>query len=309
MRRSPLRFALRRRPRRIPYGRQVLRGAAHLGITLTLTCVMAACNRSQPPGGPAPANQNAAGNAAAALTLIPAASADWPAEFAGSQLQSAENGLAAALRLVELGSAAALCRPEPITDATVRLLRLLRLTDEWYAIGFADAANSRRLRAPVLVSVGGQARQVADGAEEEASTLHISADADVFPHLVLLPHRVVILGPEPQTAIELKRGSGLRFSLADEDGVAYVALRRTTAAKGLEVARYTWDPYELQFTGPARDKITENSEAGGEVDVFELDLKLSERLVPRGGLIPKVEPLPNNPPESQPAFEPEGLPT
>jgi len=87
--------------------------------------------------------------------------------------------------------------------------------------------------------------------------------------------------------------------LRSESGYPYVALlwRGSSAAEDeegkagsaepVEVARYTWDPWELAFTGPLSDKLPDPP--GG---LFELELEQSEALIPVGGVIPEPPPIP-----------------
>lgn len=231
---------------------------------------------------------------------------EWGAAFAGAQLEDPRYALLAALRIVELTEPEALCAVPHADSTQMRETRLLPLNDGWYAFGLACPADARCIHAPVLVCADGVARPISSGAEEECSTLHVSDDADVFPHLVILPHRVVLLaGAEPQTAIELLTRHGLRFMLTRRNGVPYVALRSTASPR--EVAAYVWDPYELQFTGPAKDTIPDTL-----LDrFFELDLKESRRLIPRGGQIsqPEIQQPPPAQSQPRPPRELEGLPT
>ena len=196
-------------------------------------------------------------------------------------------GLSAAVRLVRLADVAALCVPAELTDAHVARLRLVELAPQRWALGLADAKDEHRLRAPALISADGDVTLVGDGVEEELALLYLSRDADVFPHLVILPHRVSLVGDELVTAIVLATCENVRFDLGNERGFSYVALLLTGWAKVVEVARYRWDPYELTFMGPAIDKLPDPP--GGK---FELDLEASRRLEPVGGEIPAPSPAP-----------------
>jgi hypothetical protein len=52
------------------------------------------------------------------------------------------------------------------------------------------------------------------------------------------------------------------------------------------VARYTWDPYELTFMGPAADKLPDPPGSR-----FEIDLARSPVLIPVGGEIGEPDPI------------------
>jgi hypothetical protein len=194
-------------------------------------------------------------------------------------------GVSAAVRLMRLADLQTLCVPENLSAAQAKRLRLLPLPPQGWALGLLDDHDETRLRAPVIITADGQPQLAADGMDEELAVLHVSRDADIFPHLVILPDRVLPIGEEILTAIVLSTPRDVRFDLGREHGFHYVALVLTSGAPDTEVARYRWDPYELTFMGPASDKLPDPP--GGK---FQIDLPASRRLEPVGGEIPQPEP-------------------
>ena len=227
--------------------------------------------------------------------LIAPESLRWSRDEARAKLGDDKLGLSAALRLVRLAGVAALCVPEALTDNHVRRLRLVVLDSQHWALGLADKKDSQALRAAVLISADGDVQPLAEGVEEELLVLHVSKDADVFPHLATLPDRVLLIGEEIVPAIVLTADQKVRFELHSERGFGYVALVLAEGSPKAELARYRWDPYELTFLGPASDKLPDPP--GGK---FQIDLKASRRLVPVGGEIPPTQPNKPGPKSPQP---------
>lgn len=238
--------------------------------------------KDQPTSRPAPVGKPA-------VTLIVPESVKWSREEACAKLADDKLGLSAAIRLVRLAEAAPLCVPAELTDEHVRQLRAVRLSEQRWALGLADKASDRRLRAAIFISADGEVTLPAEGTEEELLVLHISKDADVFPHLLVLPDRVLVIGEPIVTALELEPEQTVRFELREYKGYPYVALVFTRGSEAVEAARYKWDTDELVFAGPAQDKLPDPP--GGKLRV---DLKASRRFVPVGGEIP--EPKLNPPP-------------
>ena len=234
---------------------------------------------------PAPATQPA-------LTLIAPQSLEWSTEEAAAMLEDEQLGISAAVRLVRLAEVLPLCVPEELSDGLVRRLRLKRLTEERWALGLTDRKDERRLQTPLLISVEGDVALLAEGTEEEVLVLHVAEDADVFPHLVMFPDRVLLVEDEIQTAIVLEPEQKVRFDLRKQDGYSYVALLLLQGRAPAEVAMFTWDPYELVFLGPAIDKLPDPP--GGK---FHVDLAASTRMEPQGGEIPEPDPIQQEPPE------------
>jgi hypothetical protein len=225
------------------------------------------------------------------------AAADWSREEAAGRLDAAQDGVRAAVRLVHLADCVPLCAPDELTAVQMRGLRLVRLREDLWALGLADRREPRNVRAPVLISATGEVTPLAEGVEEELLVLHVSRDADVFPHVAVFPQRVLLIGEQPVPALVLEAGQRVRFALRTERRFSYLALLAPTDAGETEVARYRWDPYEVTFTGPASDKLPDPP--GGR---FRIDLKASERLEPIGGELPEPE---ENKPRPRP---PEELP-
>lgn len=258
--------------------------AAWLGL-----CYAGCNSEDQPASQPAEAPPAAASD----LTLIAPQALKWSREEACAKLGDEQLGIGAAVRLVRLAKATPLCVPEELTDATVRRLRLVRLNEQRSALGLADREDERRLRAPVLIDADGGVALPAEGTEEEVIVLHVSKDPEVFPHLLMLPNRVLLVEKEIATAIVLKPEQTVRFELRRQKGYPYIGLVLARAGELVEVARYLWDPYELAFIGPAADKLPDPP--GGK---FRVDLQASVRLVPQGGEIPEPDPIePDEPDE------------
>jgi hypothetical protein len=231
-----------------------------------------------------------------ALTLLKPDRNTWTTAEAATHLSDDALALSAAIRLVDLAEQDPACVPKPITDAIAERLRLVRLNDTWWALGFA-AADERTLHSPVLIAAEGAVERVATGGAEEWARLHIADDPDIFPHVVTLPTRVLIIEDEVQTAIALEPEQSVWFDLRRQDGFPYIALILTRPGKPEEVARYVWDPYELSFFGPQVDRLP--TPPGGK---FHIALDASQRLEPRGGELP--EPIPIEPPTTQPEATP-----
>ncbi len=265
-----------------PQGSSVLR---FLLILTFLGCAVAGGCRREPP----PASQPAA---SAALTLLTPEWSTWSREAAVARLAEQGTALSAAARLVRLSGQPALCLPEELTDATVRRLRILRLDERQWAFGLADVHDARVIRGPLLIAEDGSVTHPADGVEEEVLALYVSADADTFPHVLLQPDRVSLIGEEVEPAIVLKEGREVRFALRQERGIPYIALVQAAGSEPGELARFVWSPVELEFRGPAGGPLPDPP--GGR---FVLDLTASGRLVPIGGDIPPPEPIrPRRPP-------------
>ncbi len=241
------------------------------------------------------------------LTLIATESLQWSRSDACAKLGDEKLGVSAAVRLVRLVRASPLCVPEDLTDDLVRRLRLVALSPERWALGLAAGGDERRLRAPVLISADGEVTPLAEDVEEEVLVLHVAADADVFPHLAMLPDRVLVIDDEVSTAIALEPEQPARFELREQRGIPYVALVLLPPNSRDEVTRFAWEPYERVFMGPAADKLPDPP--GGE---FRVNLQASQRLVPMGGELPETRPVPEpppDPPERPQRKSPELLPT
>ena len=131
------------------------------------------------------------------LTVIAPESAEWSREEAVLLLPDEALGVSAAVRLVRLAEASPLCVPADLTDATARRLRLVPLADDLWALGLRARRNERVLHTPLLIGQGGAVYVVADGTEEEALLLHISANAEIFPHLLTSPERILLAADPP----------------------------------------------------------------------------------------------------------------
>jgi hypothetical protein len=203
------------------------------------------------------------------------------------------------------GATGPLCVPDPLSAESARRLRVVALSETLWALGLGTA-DQGRLRSPVLIDATGAVMLPVDGVEEEVALLWVAEDAQLFPHVLTALQRVWIVGDELHPALVAMSPAGLTFEVREEDDVPYVALlwRRlsevadegdqATGGEPVEVARYTYDPYEFAFMGPLADKFPDPP--GG---LFELDLKQSEGLIPVGGEIPEPPPI------EVPKFEPQ----
>jgi hypothetical protein len=232
----------------------------------------------------------------------------WSREDALAKLNDEATRLSAAVRLVRLADVSPLCLPDPLPIKIARRLRVVALSEARWAVGLG-VSQDRRLASPVLIDSAGEVTLPVEGLEEEVALLCCAEDAALFPHLLLLPGQVFILADELQSALAAKSPRGLRLDLQFEGDYPYVALlwrppppstNETPApARGspVELARYNWDPYELAFAGPLCDQLPDPP--GG---LFELDLELSEALVPVGGVLPELPEIetPAEPEETEP---------
>lgn len=279
---------------------------------------------SQPRATSAPVTQP---SSAESRPAIPPAlvdeSADWTLETCLERLRSARGDDAereqrsAAVQLVRLAKFSALAVPEPLPAEWGGTLHVAELADDRWCLG-VQGGDARSLGMPVLIDADGKVSSPASDAEEEAAQLFVSDDAEVFPHVLLTPTRVLLIEKAPRTALVAKSLGGARFDYRRrEDKWPYIALvvpnrapiAPSTSASAsaeaserdaarpafIEVALYRWDPDEQAFLGPANDKLPDPP--GGK---FELDLQASKALIPVGGDIPDapappVVPVPKKP--------------
>ena len=225
------------------------------------------------------------------LTLIIPESTEWSQEQAAQHLADDAARLSAAIQLVRLAEVQPVWLPPELTDATVRRLRVLQLSDDLWALGFADRKADLVLHAPVLITADGTVTEVAGGTEEEALVLHASPDPDVFPHLLIAPGRVLIADADPQLALTLDYPLTVGFHRREQDGYPYLALMLRGDADWVEIAKYRWEPFELALAGPASDDMPDPP--GG---AFALDMEASPMLIPLGGVIPEPKPRRQEPP-------------
>lgn len=231
------------------------------------------------------------------LTLLSPGWEAWETAEAVERLSDEPTAVSAAVRIVRLAEAAPLCVPLNLTDSTARRLRVRKLADNLWALGIADPQREDILHAPLLLDTDAGVHVLAGGVEEELLTLHIAADADIFPHLLMSPQRVRIAALPPQLVMTRASPPLVGFQLRKQDGYPYVALMLPQPPVWAEVARYLWQPYELAFAGPAADALPDPP--GGK---FALDLKASPLLIPMGGEIP--EPILPEEIEDRPRHDP-----
>lgn len=243
-----------------------------------------------------------------AAAIIPE-STEWTREAALNRLRketaSEIERRSAAVRLARLAAIPVGCLPDEATDKWLAGLRIINIGSNRWAIGIAGEVP-RTIGMPALISSDGRVHALAPEAEEEAATLVVSDDAEIFPHLIITPLRVQILSDEVRPALVAKSMAGARFAYCrKDDRWPYVSVRFASKpssspvtqpaeakAEDIEVAQYRWDPDEGAFIGPERDFLP-----GSQVERFALDLRESKLLIPVGGEIPEpTHPLPANPP-------------
>ena len=258
-----------------------------------------ACDRgtpAKPASPPAPPPPKAP-------TLFLPESLAWSRADAVGRLSDPKVAVSAAVRLIRLGEVQPLCVPEQAGDGLLSRLAVVKLSDNGWALGIVDRRDARLLYAPVLIEAEGDVLPVAEGVEEEVTTLYVSKDAEVFPHLLIMPTRVLVADVPPRPALTLKSldvPPALAFRRRVRDRFSYIGLMLHGAQGWVEAGQYVWDPYELVFTGPACDKLPDPP--GGK---FELDLEASPLLMPVGGEIPKPKAAtqPTPPEEHRPPWD------
>lgn len=266
------------------------RKSLHLAGLVAAGAILAGCEREE-----RPATQPASQPAPARLTLLAPGTTTWSHAEACQRLPDPQLGLSAAVRLVQLSGLTPLCVPPNLTDETFQHLRLTPLNEVCWALGLAPRGDERELRAALLVGLDGRVEPLAEGFEEELLVLHVAKEPAVFPHVAVLPTRVLVIAGEPEPALVLEPDQPLRFALRQRAGYPYVALLLATAATDREVAAYRWDPYEEVFMGPAVAKLPDPP--GGKLRV---DMRASRRFEPQGGELPEPAPIRPLPPASQP---------
>ncbi|MFH1748132.1 MAG: hypothetical protein ABIG44_13935 [Planctomycetota bacterium] len=259
-------------------------------LTVVLLSAVLGCKPGPPSTQPA-STKSATPTPAAQLTLLTAGWDTWTRDQAVTHLAHEQAGVSAAVRLIRLAEVAPLCVPAELTDAIVAKLRLTPIGDDLWVLGLADRHNMQVLHAPVLISTDGDVQLVGAGVEEELTTLHVSPDADIFPHLLISPRRVWLASLPLQAGLQLSEPPTVGFAARQQDGYTYIGLMHKGEAGWNEVARYQWDPYELGLAGPAMDALPDPP--GGK---YKMDMNASPLLIPMGGEIPQPEPLENTPP-------------
>lgn len=298
-----------------PTGPQAF-GRVASGLALALLAVTA-CDK--PPAATQPAVTPATSSAPAPpsepivqppKSPILTESATWSKEIAIQKLTNAESDdaarISAAVRLIRLEETQPALLPDPLPDREAARLRILTLGEFGWVLG-REGFETNRVAAPVLIRTTGEIVSPLDGAEEEVSQLIRSEDADRFPHVLLTPTRVLLIGEDVRPAIVARDLNGARLDHRVHDGnpVIAIELRRPSpeeaatqaASQPAIIATYYWDPLELAFVGPGSDRLPDPP--GG---FFELDLEQSTALVPVGGELKPVEtpPAPKRPESTEP---------
>ncbi len=231
--------------------------------------------------------------------------ARWSAAEAAEHLTDTDPRVAirAALRLLSIRDVRPACIPGSLEEATAARLRLEPLGSRLVALGLRRR-SAHVLRCPVLLTRDGDVLDPVAEDEQADTVLYISDMPDAFPHLLISRTHVWVVGFDRPLvrALAGRKLRGARFALRFQGETPYVALvwRAATqagapsqpagdgppAAGAREVARYVWDPYELSFMGPQRDRLPDPP--GG---FFVLDVDNSDLLTPVGGDVPE----PNDP--------------
>jgi len=213
---------------------------------------------------------------------------DWTSEEALRLLGRSDTAVRAALRLVELAGEHPVCVAAAESGDTSKRLHVLRVNDDWWALGLATE-DRRTVASPVLIGADGFVVQPVKADEVGASHLVVSDDPRLFPHLLIAPMRVVIIADELRPALVGRHMAGVHFEYArgDDRPTVLLVLDAPAEKSRRRVAEYRWDPYEAMFMGPLADRLPDPP--GGR---FELDLQASEALVPVGGEISEQGPSP-----------------
>lgn len=302
-------------------------GLFKCALLLTSLALLGASGCEQKPAGPAPsaaeteAVKTPANNNTPQPGAAPRETADeapqsgpqllieregWDTTTALMKLLGDDTRLSAAVRLVRLSGIKPACMPDPLPDNLVAKLAVVPLSDMYFALGYPAEGSEARLRCPVLIEMNGTVTEPAQGPEAETAVLH-TATAAGFPPVIITPNQLILIGETTQAAAVGLNFAPLRFELREKNGVRYVGLmlpledarkQQPDASEPVEVAQYRWDPYERLFVGPIADNYPEPYEGR-----FEMDLELSEALLPRGGDF-DVEPLENKPPPGPPGVDP-----
>lgn len=277
-------------------------------------CTMLGCNDSPTPSSQPTKNSAATSNpvtqpASQPVAAILPESTEWSRDVALGRLRADDATeivrRSAAVRLTRLAAVPIGCLPDEATDKWLAGLRVLHLGSNRWAMGIAGE-EPRTVGMPALISEDGRVQALVPETEEEAATLVVSDDAEIFPHLVITPMRVQIVTDVVRSALVAKSMGGARFAYCrKDDRWPYVGVRftpkpssspttgpRESKTEDIEVAQYRWDPDEGAFIGPERDFLP-----GSQEERFVLDLRESKLLIPVGGEIQEpTDPSPANPP-------------
>lgn len=266
-------------------------------LTALLLSATASCRRNDaaPPGhGTAPSVQPAAatqpGPAPASQPASPihAEAATWSREECCRRLHDPKLAVSAAFRLMQMAGRFPESTSTSQPDRIARL-RVVALSENFWGAGF-DASTGAQvtcLEDAVRIDAAGEvAAPLGDGG---AWRLYVSRNDNVIPDLFTDGRRLVLAHQLTEVAMVLKSPEDVYFAVQVIDDVPCVVLRGGQPTQTL--ARYSWDPYEENFFGPASDLLPGKTDAR-----FELDLPGSPLLQPVGGLI-------SSPPENQPPPE------
>lgn len=274
------------------------------GLLVAAALFHAGCSRtptSSPTSRPSTSLATRPGIASAPATrpVLVAEAADWSTDECLANLDDEALCISAAVQLVRLSGQACAAVPRHLDEADAVRLRVVRLDAGHYALGAADAKDPSALHAPVLIDAMGNVCEIVVRADAPPSSapsrdvagaaawLRVSADGEVFPHLILAGRRIFLATATDKPAMTLRHPVDYRFGVRSGDGFDHVALvGRSDRGEDVVVARYLWDPFELRFLGPASDKLP--APLSGR---FELELGESGALLPVGGEIPAPDPL------------------
>ncbi|QOJ15093.1 MAG: hypothetical protein HRU75_10755 [Planctomycetia bacterium] len=260
--------------------------------------------------------------------MIPRESLGWTRTQAIAKLKDESLRVAAAVRLARIAGASSPALPEPLPRAQALRLRVIDLGTEMFALGEPHPESDRALSHTLVFradgsllvpgdlvqapsSAAGEPLHVSDDDEDRYAarrvnaperkpgptapaasfTLFASDDVEVFPRLLVSATAVFDADAPAAPMLSLAAPASLRFQLVFQRGYPLVVLVPAHGAAE-PIARYTWDPFEVSFVGPARDQLSDGT-------VFALDMDASPALVPVGGLIesPRHD---NTPPPATP---------
>lgn len=200
---------------------------------LACAALLTGCN--EPPQAPprpttasAPAAPSAGG--AAERTAPPPArnpilpeSHEWTAAQCVAYLGDEARAISAAARLVALAGAHSVLAADPLPADTAARLRLVRVSDQYRVLAVAAEDHDTQLRTPVWIDGEGGVVTLPEACQSRA-VLHLSADADIFPHLVICG-RVVFNAADPEhAALTVLRPEAVEFELRQQDRYRYLAL-------------------------------------------------------------------------------------
>lgn len=204
---------------------------------------------------------------------------NWTREQAAERLADDNAAISAAVRLLEIAGVKPAGPESEWTRERVAAMRILPIAEDVFVFGRTDPVNEHLLSDCVLIHADGTVRALPE--ESAAARVYASPDRDLFPSVLLTKRQVWLFSDPSEEALLLESPDTVEFDLRLRDEIASIVLVVESNGARTDVARYRWDPYELTFIGPARDKLPDPP--GGK---FQLDVRRSAALTPMGGEIP-----------------------